>query len=212
MKRSKPWKLNWKRHWLCLSLLGGSVAYLLFAVLIRANHLTALERIEQQTRQQLSINKASEEALDSYEAYHPVYRDYVDRGLIGTSNRLDWISTLDDLIQTLGLPNVKFSLNKTRETLEGDSPFFLYDTPIYITDMSLNVTLLHEVDLLRLLDEYQARSKGTFSIEQCEVSRISPSLEDEDYKGISANCKLRWFTLKQMYRVDSEALANVEDK
>lgn len=203
-------QIRWKDHWVYLGFLLGASLFLVVAIFIRQSSKESLEKISTQTQQQQSLNKASADALDIHDQYYPAYQNYLDRHIIGEADRLNWISTLDDLISATELPNMQFSLEKTRLIQEGETPFYSYSTPIYITDMHLNMTLLHEGDLYQLLDQFSAQTLGTFSVEQCDIARADRSLEEDNYKGLKAQCSLRWFNFQHSILSSSEALADVE--
>jgi len=55
--------------------------------------------------------------------------------------------------------------------------------------MRLSMTLVHEEDMLRVLDDLAGAQLGRVSVERCEMSRANAA-------AIKAECTLTWNTLR----------------
>ena len=204
-------KLDWRVHFIRLLVLGLASSYLIAAIIIRFNYQSSLESTRQQKNQQQALNAESEASLLLFGKYHPDYLQFVGRDYIGSANRLNWIETLDRLAKEIGVPDLNFNLESTSRVLEGETPFFHYDIPIYSTDMHLDMKLLHEGDLYTLLTGLSKRGNGTFSVEECEILRVNITKLDSAYDGLRAKCRLRWFNLEPIDVRLSEEFANASD-
>jgi hypothetical protein len=62
--------------------------------------------------------------------------------------------------------------------------------------MKLNLGMLHENDLVRLLQELDKGAYGLYSVKECALKRVTKRLEQGPQgQNVSAECTLLWFTL-----------------
>lgn len=63
--------------------------------------------------------------------------------------------------------------------------------------MKLELNMLHEGDLLLLLDELDKRKITPFLVRQCEINRLSVSNFDKFAPHLRADCELDWLTVRE---------------
>ncbi len=202
-------KLDWRPHLTRIVILLVASLYLVIAAYVRFDQKTAMKRASMQTQQQQVINRASEASQDTFVEYYPQYTLLVGKGRIGEANRLNWIETLRTVAEEIGIPDIHFHLDNTRIAEEGETPFFHYEIPVYITDMYLNLKLLHEGDLYNLFKSYEVLAKGTYSVQACEIRKIGGTGKAQLYEGLQAKCHLRWFNLHDLQDAWEENLDEV---
>lgn len=187
--------LEWKSHAIRLGLFAFTTIYLVLALLLKINQENSLASSKQQLNQLRSQYSAASNAKNILDAQMPSYTQLQNKGLIGLADRLNWIEELDRIAHDIKIPDIQFTLENTRIAQEGETPFYHYEIPIYISEMYLDLSILHEGDLYRLFTELADSSLGVFSIEECEIRKNSGTKKLELTLGLKSKCHLRWFNL-----------------
>ena len=130
------------------------------------------------------------------EQYRNLYSGYKSSGLVGEERRLSWIESLDTTNQVLKLPTLSYSLlpqeKFIRPGLKVSSDVKMNSSP-----MELTMGLLHEEDLMAVLEGLRLSIKNLFTVESCSLTRsgeISNSVNTKD-TNISSKCTIRWVTV-----------------
>ncbi len=64
--------------------------------------------------------------------------------------------------------------------------------------MKLQLNLLHEEDLIRLLDDLRRQARALIQVKRCDVSRIPRSGPENTLQGyLQAECLIDWVTLRE---------------
>ncbi|MEO8417668.1 MAG: hypothetical protein ABI475_02965, partial [Methylophilaceae bacterium] len=63
--------------------------------------------------------------------------------------------------------------------------------------MKLELSMLHEGDLLTLLDALEAQRNTPFIVRQCEITRLTAISSNTLKPNLLANCELDWLTLRE---------------
>ena len=125
----------------------------------------------------------------------PEFRRLYDDGLLGRERRLSWLETLRRAGDANGLPQLAYKLDAQRVATP-DFNIVLGDYQLYASAMTLNLALLHEGDLLQLLQTLDREALGQYAIKSCQVKRTG---ENVDIAGLTANlsaeCTLDWWTI-----------------
>lgn len=127
--------------------------------------------------------------------YYPRFIEFYNRGIIGSEKRLNWIETLQSARYGINLPNMRYQID-SRKIYEPDYELNTGAYDLYVTSMKLNLGLLHEIDLAKLIDELNKDASGLFNIKSCHFNRANNSIEmDPDKSNINAECELQWYSL-----------------
>lgn len=198
-----------KDEWLALRGVLGvfAICALLSAIMLAASdafwramnseYQTNFMRFREASRRYLAVD--DEERI--IETQYPAFKQLHARGIIGQEHRLNWVETLRAAGDTLQLPKIDYRIEAQRiyvpEIALDSGPF-----DVNVSEMHLNLALLHEGDLIRLLAALDRDSAGLFSVERCEMSREgevrhAPDGPDVPATQLRADCLLRWFSLDQ---------------
>jgi len=134
--------------------------------------------------------------IDLLEQYRNLYSGYRSSGLIGEERRLSWIESLENTNKVLKLPTLTYSLlpqeKFTRPGLKVKSGVKLSGSP-----MELTMGLLHEEDLLAVLEGLRLSIKNLFTVESCSLRRSSDIGVpfDTERTNLSSRCTIRWVTI-----------------
>ena len=126
---------------------------------------------------------------------YPRFIKFHDQGIIGQEQRLNWVETLKGAGARIKIPSLHYEINLRQPY----TPEFTLSTgpyQIYTSTMKLNVGMLHENDLVRLLQELDKNAAGLYSVKECSLKRMGEQLRhDPSSQNLSAECKLLWFTI-----------------
>lgn len=158
---------------------------------------------EQYTNHKKSFQSASrkylevDNELDLITEYYPEILGYFERGILGKEQRLNWIEVLQNAGENIKLIHLRYEIKAQDE----HKPRYKVDTRkfrLYSSDMQLNAELLHEGDLINLLNELNHRALGLYSVSSCKFSRLQNIITDEITRGnIQADCLLDWFNIRE---------------
>ena len=130
------------------------------------------------------------------EALLPRYRALEAEGVIGAEARLDWVETLRAASRRLALPELRYVLG-TQERLGARVPPQIGALGVHRSLMELDLGLLHEGDLMRLLTVMERESRGLFSVSSCRLRRAGADfLLLPAAVNLRAVCVLEWFSLR----------------
>jgi len=128
--------------------------------------------------------------------YYPEFIALYKKGFIGREHRLNWIETLRAASERIKLPGLTYDISPQEEY----SPEFSTNMgrfALYSSTMKLNISMLHEGDLLHLIKDMNEHAEGIFTITKCRFIRTSKKLiEKRDAKNIMADCELQWINIR----------------
>lgn len=159
---------------------------------------TRLDNALEAERQELaSIEQERKELISRREArenFSLVYRQLTASGIVGPDQRLQWVQALRSSTSSLALPYVRYS---TGPQAVFTAPYLMtgISAPVMSSPMELQLGLVHELDLLRLVDRL-AQFPGLFHVRSCELERLERSTPAEGGQAnLSGSCQLSWFSI-----------------
>lgn len=127
--------------------------------------------------------------------YYPEFVQLYEAGIIGREKRLDWIESLRQSGEKIGLVSLNYSIASQEEFI----PEFMINYTgykLYRSNMDLDVGLLHEADFFKLLDYLNRNVDGSYTISECEFRLNGDQIKfEKDHANISASCLLQWLTI-----------------
>ncbi|EUJ09353.1 hypothetical protein Meth11DRAFT_0145 [Methylophilaceae bacterium 11] len=191
---------DWKRLQAPILWLGVALVVVgLLAFYAKNYHDEKRVALEQQRTQ---LNQARQKYLSSGQEremivqYLPLYQQLIATGFIGEERRIEWIEAL----RQIHLQHKLFSIDYNISQQATMHPSYLSNLGSFIlhsSTMRLNFGLLHEGDLLTLLDNLRAQSTG-FIVRECTVTKLSRAKINPtmltDY--LDASCDIDWITLR----------------
>lgn len=115
-------------------------------------------------------------------------------GVIGEERRLDWLEQLRGTQRELRLPGLKYEFAaQTPINRTTPSGYAWFNSPLH-----LQVRLLHEGDLLNVLDRIQQGARAMVIVRACKLA--PPATAAERREGIiplNADCDMDWLTVRQ---------------
>ena len=152
--------------------------------------------------QQNSLNQARQKYQSSgleketIIQYLPVYNKLLASGFIGEEHRIEWIETLRQIHAQYRLFSIDYSIGLQ----ENYKPSFLPNLgnfTLHRSIMSLKLDMLHEGDLLVLLDGLHEQTTP-YIVRDCEIKRpINAVVNTKTIAAnMQANCEIDWLTLR----------------
>jgi hypothetical protein len=127
--------------------------------------------------------------------YSNPFNAIVNKGVVGQERRLDWVEALRESTASLKLNRSNYRIEPRQEVtpdyIENMGSFILH-----ASRMNLQLSLLHEGDLLAVIDDMGRQASGLFHVQSCDLERKQDDFLMGDVgDNLSAECQLVWYTL-----------------
>ncbi|RDE51968.1 MAG: hypothetical protein DVS81_03375 [Candidatus Accumulibacter meliphilus] len=125
-----------------------------------------------------------------------VFNKLQERGIIGDEQRLDWVELLKEIRDKHRLIDLRYEIAPQR-MLEGQLG---NDFVFFASSMKLELKLLHEEDLTRLLDDLRRQAKALIRVNSCRIERLPATGEQRGggRANLLADCEIEWLTLRDL--------------
>ena len=153
----------------------------------QANH----QRFRNASQLYLAVDEEERTIEEFYPEFVRLYRD----GLLGGERRLSWLETLRTAAAAIRIPELNYKLD-ARGPWDGAPNLALGGYEIHASTMSLSLGLLHEGDLLALLEALDEGALGQFAVRDCALVGGEGTLTlDPQAVNVRAECRLDWLTV-----------------
>ncbi|MBS1227881.1 MAG: hypothetical protein H6R17_1158 [Proteobacteria bacterium] len=111
------------------------------------------------------------------------------RGVVGEEQRLEWVELLKAIGERHRLLDLHYEIAPQRalDTAPGSAYAF------YASTMKVQLGLLHEEDLTRLLDDLRQYARALIQVRSCKVWRLP---RDDRTAQLQADCLIDWITVR----------------
>lgn len=127
--------------------------------------------------------------------YSRPFAALVKKGVVGEERRLNWVEALREISAVLQLSKSNYRIEPKKMV----SPDYIDNSgsfSLYASKMNLQLSLLHEADLLSVISALDRKAFGIFHVESCEFERKQEDfLSSGTSDNLSAECQLAWYTL-----------------
>ena len=134
--------------------------------------------------------------IDLLEQYRNLYTGYKSSGLVGEERRLSWIESLENTNKVLKLPTLSYSLLPQEKFIR---PGLKVKSGVELSGSAMELTmgLLHEEDILAVLEGLRLSIKNLFTVESCSLSRSGKVGVPLNTKktNLRSECTIRWVTI-----------------
>lgn len=122
------------------------------------------------------------------------------RGYIGAERRLDWIEAIARIKAARNIDKLDYDFSPQRPVdaniLPGGASAGGFE--IMSSQMQMRVQLLHEGELLALLEDLRGAVQAMVQVRACTLERLAPDSADRGNNAqLKAECTLEWITLKE---------------
>ncbi|MEQ1603148.1 MAG: hypothetical protein HOP04_11315 [Methylophilaceae bacterium] len=128
--------------------------------------------------------------------YLPIYQRLITQGIVGEEKREDWIEALRLIQANNKLFSIKYSISK-QENYKPDFAVNLGSFALHRSVMKLQLPMLHEGDLLTLLQSLKQEQSAMFMVRDCEIKKLNPLAQIKLNPNSHADCTLDWLTISE---------------
>lgn len=132
--------------------------------------------------------------------YLPGYQRLISDGFIGEERRIEWV----DKLRTIHQENKLFDINYSIASQEEYQPAFALNTgtfKLHRSVMKLDLSMLHEGDLITLIEALRAKETTPFILRQCDITRVAANTASKLVPNSLATCELDWLTIRELQTV-----------
>ena len=148
-------------------------------------------RFRDVSRKYLAVDDEERIIVESYPKFLKLHKD----GILGQEHRLSWLEALRHAGERIKLPEISYRI-KSRDVYVPEFKVDLGAYNIYVSEMNLTLGLLHEGDLMGILEILNRDAEGLYSVSKCEARRTNEQLTiDVNRPTIKADCSLNWYTV-----------------
>lgn len=124
------------------------------------------------------------------------YRKLLDRGVIGEEQRLNWVDRIGEIKAARKLFDVRYSIDVQKPVdypgLAGPG-----DVELMASPMKLDMSLLHEEDLFRFLDDLRGALSAHVVVRSCSIQRSQRTAPDRGITPrLEASCDIDLVTIR----------------
>jgi hypothetical protein len=129
----------------------------------------------------------------------PQYQALIDKGFVGEEKRIEWVDELRAQHKNHNLFDVKYNISQQ----EPYRPAFAMNIGGFVLNrsvMKLDLDMLHEGDILQLVESLAEKNTATFVLRDCELTRLnlnSAQMSKQLIPNLHAQCELDWLTLHE---------------
>jgi hypothetical protein len=155
--------------------------------------LQTQQNLLNQARQKFQSSGIEKESIIKY---LPIYNKLLASGFVGEERRIEWIEALRQIHAQHKLFSIDYSIGLQ----ESYNPSFLPNLgnfKLKRSVMNLKLDMLHEGDLLALLDGLHEQTTP-FIVRECEIKRPVGAVVNAKnmVSNMQANCEIDWLTLR----------------
>jgi len=191
-------QVNWRGQIAGITLLVVSAAIFTYTWFLRAESEHELIVAKSDQNQQAELNRQAATDLQILNANKASFNQMQEKGIVGDTHRLQWLELTHGLSKQLHIPLADYTLANTSPVDESNIDFYDSELSLYLTNMSLNLSLRHEGEFFQFMDGLRLYAEGLFNVDSCEINRNAVgSSEEKDLAGIEAKCQLQWYSIAQ---------------
>ena len=183
-----------------LIIFGAALILLTLLVSYAENRKNAAELALQTQQGQLSQARqrflTSGQEKEMITTYLPIYQRMISDGFIGEERRIEWVDSLRNIHTQSKLFTINYSIGLQEEY----KPTFALNAgtfKLYRSVMKLELAMLHEGDLLTLIDALDAQQTAPFILRQCEITRLTVAKTNTLTPNMLGSCELDWLTIRE---------------
>jgi hypothetical protein len=113
-------------------------------------------------------------------------------GVVGEDQRLEWVELLKEIRDQRRLIEIRYEFAQQHALDDARTGSF----GLYASTMKLQARLLHEEDLIYLLDDLRQQARALIQVKRCDVTRRT-NVDDALQGLLQADCLIDWITLRE---------------
>lgn len=183
-------ELKWSLGAFVLSIALAGSAYSLSEIYL-AQSLKDRQEAQNQLTDARTHLEAAQNDQQNMATYALEYNALMTQKVIGDEQRLDWMEGLEKLRQQGRVTDFKYTISPQQGYVP-NPPLDAGNFQLSRSNMTLQIDLLHEEQLMHFFADMQKQLKGWFILDGCSLSQAS----EGGLSTLKAECKGGWFTMK----------------
>ena len=143
------------------------------------------------------LAKKNTEIINNYKSK---YNQLKAKGMIESENRLSWIKGIELAVNKNLITSVQYKINKQEKYKDAGLSQSYPGIEVYMSNMTIEMDLLHEGDLYAFFNELKNNVNGLFEIKSCDLSipgkPIGSILDSNSESNMKAKCSVNWYSIK----------------
>lgn len=124
------------------------------------------------------------------------YIDWVEKGVVGEQDPVRWVKIMESVQSSRNLFPLSFRFGDQNLRPSQASPFTENsNVRIRLWDMSLQMEMLHDMDILMFLDELDRRVNSFFFPVECNFGVINSDFSLVYRVNMHSNCRITWLSV-----------------
>ncbi len=128
-----------------------------------------------------------------FENFNTDYKRYEKKGFLREEQRLSWIETLENTANNLGLDDLSYQISP-RQQLSNETQALPANISLFKSKLTFESGLVHEGDLIELINSLNKLNSGLFIIDSCKIDRTAEEIEAASNSNFQASCSTSWYT------------------
>lgn len=191
---------DWRRLRFPILALGGVLVIVGLLVSLadqyRSKNETVVQTQQNLLNQARSKFQSSGLEKETITQYLPIYNDLLVKGFVGEERRIEWVESL----RQIHAQHKLFSIDYQIGLQEDYKPSFIPNMGAFVlhrSTMKLDMNMLHEGDLLNLLDGLHEQTTP-FIVRECDIKRpVGAAVNTKNLtSNLKASCEIDWLTLR----------------
>lgn len=155
-----------------------------------------LKRHERSVSDPADKYAAAQRGAEEIATFYSRFKEYQSLGVIGVEDRVSWGEGLSLSARGHHLLNMNYSITQP-EVYSLRSFGKMREAHLYASLMSVDMGLLHEEEMLDLVDSLGGEVSGLFRVRECHLERKGGVLDlSGDVVNFNGRCQLLWFNIK----------------
>lgn len=167
-----------------------------YAQLSKEASMHAVENQKMQLQQASQRYQSSGAEKNNIIKYLPQYQQLISKGVVGEERRLEWVDALRNIHKNQKLFSIKYNVG-AQEPYKPAYSLNAGQFRITRSMMKLELAMLHEGDLLTLLEGLASQQSSPFIVRQCEMTRQNANIGSSLTPNMQAKCELDWITIHE---------------
>lgn len=167
-----------------------------YAQLSKEASMHAVENQKMQLQQATQRYQSSGAEKNNIIKYLPQYQQLISKGVVGEERRLEWVDALRNIHKNQKLFSIKYNVG-AQEPYKPAYSLNAGQFRITRSMMTLELAMLHEGDLLTLLEGLASQQSSPFIVRQCEMTRQNANIGSSLTPNMQAKCELDWITIHE---------------
>jgi len=131
--------------------------------------------------------------------YQERFNSYMPVEQYENENRLYWLDSLEKIRSVHKIPRLSYSISARKPYLYDDGIISDKGVKVSVSDVSLKMNLMHEADLMAVIDSINKIKKSIHVLSSCQLKRLGLLNKETvimSAPNIEATCNVKWYTFK----------------